>query len=112
MPQIQTSSLLSEFYLCYEPDREALTKSEKYLRNCFESKSRILVVNSNAVSVGQFWAGRKTEMKNLYASSPRTFPIVFRRPAISWRTSSDELIYGIDRKSGSTYHEDLSVLDI
>ena len=39
---------------CYDPVREALTNSEKYFRNCFESKSRILVVNSTAVSVGQF----------------------------------------------------------
>jgi len=64
-----TSKLsLNEFYSCYELDREARTKSAKYLRNCFESKSRILVVNSKAVSVGQFWAGRKTLMKNVYAS--------------------------------------------
>ena len=66
---VSTSKLyLNEFYSCYELDREARTKSAKYLRNCFESKSRILVVNSKAVSVGQFWEGRKTLMKNVYAS--------------------------------------------
>lgn len=52
---VSTSKLyLNEIYSCYELDREARTKSAKYLRNCFESKSRILVVNSKAVSVGQF----------------------------------------------------------
>ena len=66
--RVNVKLYLNEFYSCYELDREARTKSAKYLRNCFESKSRILVVNSKAVSVGQFWEGRKTLMKNVYAS--------------------------------------------
>lgn len=53
------------YVICYEVgwDREERTNSVKYFLNVFVSRSRNLVVNSIAVSGGQFCEGRKTDRK-------------------------------------------------
>lgn len=63
--------------------REDRTKSVKYLRKGFGSRSRILVVNSMAISAGQFCDGRKTVKKYSYASLPRVRPSVCKKLASS-----------------------------
>jgi len=57
-------------YICYEVgwEREERTNSVKYFRKFLVSRSRNLVVNSMAVSGGQFCEGRKTEIKKSEAS--------------------------------------------
>ena len=58
-----TVSLLAD--MCYDPEREARTKSEKYFLNALLSRVLSFVANSRAASGGQFCAGRKTETKKL-----------------------------------------------
>jgi len=61
-------------------------RSVKYFRKFLPSKSRNFVVKSTAISDGQFWEGRKTLMKKVYASVPLVLQIVCKRFAISWST--------------------------
>lgn len=71
---------------CYDPAREARTKSARYFLNALLSRSRSFVANSCAASGGQFCAGRKTVVKNSYASGPRAFDTAWRKLQISCNT--------------------------
>lgn len=74
--------------VCYEPgwEREERTNSVKYFRKDFMSRSRNLLVNSMAVSGGQFCEGKKTDRKKSKASCPLALPTHCRKLAISCRT--------------------------